>query len=75
MNVETKHTPGPLEVCFSNGNKVLRETPLINAAPEMLEALKFALDMLNHLPDRIGGIGTKYVKERMQTVIAKAEGN
>ena len=48
---------------------------LIASAPELLEALTFALDMLDHLPDRIGGIGTKYVKERMTTAITKATGD
>lgn len=53
---------------------------LIASAPQLradlqtaLAALKLALDMLNHLPERIGGIGTKYVKERMDTAIAQVE--
>ena len=46
---------------------------LIAAAPELLDAATLALDMLLHLPDRIGGIGTGYVKERLEAAILKAE--
>jgi len=47
---------------------------LISAAPELLAALKNVAEMLEHIPETIGGISSKHAKAKAQAAISKAEG-
>jgi len=52
----------------------MENCPLHEAAPELLAALKNVVEMLEHMPEVIGGISSKHAKAKAQAAINKAEG-